>query len=95
MAGGAMPTTTRPTLNLLLLLRASVRMYAHSPEGKSRADLGSSGCSQRPSGKVPPSEMFTRGEYAGLYSKFDEETPYGAGCGSGRRGVAGHTTLVS
>ena len=23
--------------------------------------------------KVPPGEMFTLGEYAGLYSKFDEE----------------------
>ena len=43
LAGGLLRTTTRPTLNLLLLLRACV---SNHPEGKSGSDLGSGACWQ-------------------------------------------------
>ena len=43
LAGGLLRTTTRPTLNLLLLLRACV---SNHPEGKSGSDAGPGACCQ-------------------------------------------------
>ena len=40
LAGGVLRTRTRPTLDLLLLLRASSASMSIYPEGKSCSDLG-------------------------------------------------------
>ena len=52
-AGGALTSSTRPSLNRLLLLRASVYMSIHPKVRHAGwSDLRWSACSQRPCGQV-------------------------------------------